>query len=104
MRTDEYQRYDGLGLAALLRSGEVSPLDLMRCAISLAEDRGARHNALIFPKFDAALGMAERPSPAGAFGALPFLLKDSGLASRFLPTSMGSRLFGAMTSSIDATV
>lgn len=104
MNNDEYQSHDGLGLAGLLRSSQVSPLELMRCAVSLAESRGRRYNALIYPKFEAALHMAAKADPRGAFGALPFLLKDSGLASTFLPTSMGSRLFGAIESKIESTL
>ena len=104
MNRFEYQSYDGLGLAELLYAGEVSPIELMRCAIDLAESSGTRYNALIYPKFEAALNRVAACDPKGPFGALPFLLKDSGLASTFLPTSMGSRMFASMTSRIESTL
>jgi amidase len=104
MNVSEYELYDGLGLSALLYAKEVSPVELLRCAIELAECRGESCNAIIYPKYEAALNSAENRELEGAFGALPFLLKDSGLASKFLPSSMGSRMFANTNSSIDSTL
>ncbi len=104
MRSDEYERLDGLDLAALLWRGEVSAAELMDCALRLAEARNPPLNALCHMRGDAALDRARTATPKGRFGALPFLLKDSGLASTFLPSSVGSRLFAGLTSTIDATL
>lgn len=104
MRPDEYERLDGLDLAALIHRSEVAPAELMACALDLAQRRNGPLNALCHLRGEAALDMARRAQPKGTFGALPFLLKDSGLASTFLPSSVGSRLFAGMTSSIDATL
>lgn len=104
MRSDEYERLDGLALAELLRRGEVTPPELMETALELAEQRNPPLNALCYLRGEEALDQARRAKPRGRFGALPFLLKDSGLASTFLPSSVGSRLFAGMTSTIDATL
>lgn len=104
MRTDEYECLDGLSLGELIHRGEVQPVELMACALRLAEQRNAPLNALCYLRGDDALEQARRASLRGRFGALPFLLKDSGLASTFLPSSVGSRLFAGMTSSMDATL
>jgi amidase len=104
MRTDEYERLDGLALAGLLHKGEVQPVELMECALQLSQRRNPPLNALCYLRGDAALEVARQAKPKGRFGALPFLVKDSGLASTFLPSSVGSRLFAGMTSSIDATL
>lgn len=104
MRTDEYERLDGLALADLLQRKQVSPADLMACALELAGARNPPLNALCQMRGDAAMEWARTAQPKGRFGALPFLLKDSGLASTFLPSSVGSRLFAGMTSAIDATL
>jgi amidase len=104
MRTEDYEAHDGLGLAGLLRRKEVSPAELMDCALRLAETRNGPLNALCHLRGDAAMDWARKAEPKGQFGALPFLLKDSGLASTFLPSSVGSRLFAGMTSAIDATL
>ncbi|MFV0295554.1 MAG: amidase, partial [Hyphomicrobiaceae bacterium] len=104
MRTDEYERLDGLSLAELLRKGEVVPVDLMGCALQQAEKQNKALNALCYLRGDAAMDQACKAAPKGRFGALPFLLKDSGLASTFLPSSVGSRLFAGLASNIDATL
>jgi amidase len=104
MRADEYERRDGLSLAGLLHGGEVAPVELMHCALELAETRNPALNALCYLKGDEALEQAREATLKGRFGGLPFLLKDSGLASTFLPSSVGSRLFSGMTSAIDATL
>ena len=104
MRSDEYEKLDGLALAYLLRRGEVSAVELMDCALRLAEARNPPLNALCYLRGDEALDRARVAVPKGQFGALPFLLKDSGLASTFLPSSVGSRLFAGQTSTIDATL
>ncbi|WP_413873864.1 amidase [Albidovulum sp.] len=104
MRTDEYESRDGLALAALVHKGEVSPAELLDCALRIAEARNGPLNALCYLRPEAAMEVARAAQPKGTFGGLPFLLKDSGLASTFLPSSVGSRLFADMTSAIDATL
>jgi amidase len=104
LRTDEYERLDGLALADLLYRREVTPEALMESALRLAEARNGKLNALCYQRGDAAMGWARRAEPKGRFGAMPFLLKDTGLASTFLPSSIGSRLFAGLTSTIDANL
>lgn len=104
MRSDEYERLDGLALAELIARREVTPAELLDCALKLAGERNGPLNALCYLRGDAAMERARQAIPKGRFGALPFLLKDSGLASTFLPSSVGSRLFAGMTSAIDATL
>jgi amidase len=104
MKLSEYSAYDGVALAELLRAGEVSPLELMDCAIARAEAVNHKLNALCCTRFEAARELARTAKLKGRFGALPFLLKDSGLSSRFLETSFGSRLFSGMKSTIEATL
>jgi len=104
MRTSEYEEHDGLSLAGLLRSGQVSPLELMDCAITLAEDRGQAINALCNKDYDLGRRLAAQGGLEGTFGALPFLLKDSGLASTQLASDVGSRLFAGLKATVDSTL
>lgn len=104
MKTSEYQRLDGVALAGLINSGEVAPVNLMERAIEISEGRATSLNALCYVNREQAIDAASRAVPKGQFGALPFLLKDSGLASKDLPSSVGSRLFGAMGSLINSTL
>ncbi|MET4278959.1 MULTISPECIES: amidase [unclassified Bradyrhizobium] len=101
----EYVMFDGLGLADLLHSQQISPLELMDCALRLSEERNPGLNALCYIDPEMARRTAAQAELKGRFGALPLLLKDSGLPSTSLPTSMGSRLFaGSTPSAVDATI
>lgn len=93
MNCEEYLSYDGLGLAELITSGSVTTRELMDCAIQLAQERGHVLNAICHPEYDMARGWADSWEPKGPFAGIPFLLKDSGLASTRLASSIGSRLF-----------
>lgn len=105
MFADEYEKLDGLALASLLKKGETSPAELMRMAIALAEREHFKSlNALCYERFESSLALAEKAHLQGTFGAVPFLLKDSGLASKRLPSSMGSRLFSNTPFKIDSTL
>ncbi|WP_143275298.1 amidase, partial [Bradyrhizobium canariense] len=104
MDSAEYFSFDGLGLAELLYRKQVSPLDLMNCALEVVEQRNPGLNALCYVDPELARRTAAEAEFKGGFGALPLLLKDSGLPSRSLPTSMGSRLFAGSTSAVDATI
>lgn len=104
MKSSEYQKHDGIALAQLVHNKEVAPVDLMERAIDIGEGRATKLNALCYVNREQALEAAKVAVPKGKFGALPFLLKDSGLASKALPSSVGSRLFGAMKSPINSTL
>lgn len=104
MEKADYVVHDGLSLSALLRSGAASPRELLECAIGVAEDVNPKVNALCHCDYDQALALADKAEIRGAFGAVPFLLKDSGLSSTWLKSSVGSRLFAGMRGTIDATL
>jgi amidase len=104
MFASEYESFEGLGLAALVRSGQVSPREVMACAIELARSRGASLNALCYERYEESLKLAAAAIPRGIFAAVPFLLKDSGLASTRFPSSIGSRLFADTRFKFDATL
>ena len=47
-----YERHDGLGLADLVRRGEVSPEELLTAAIERVEARNPAVNAVVMPLYD----------------------------------------------------
>jgi acyl-CoA synthetase (AMP-forming)/AMP-acid ligase II len=49
MRTDEYERLDGLDLAALLHKREVSPAELMDCALQPGRGRNGAAERAVLP-------------------------------------------------------
>ena len=83
---------DATGLAELVRSGEISPQDLVDAAIARAEATRPDINAIAEPLYDAARARAktvDRPLP---LAGVPFALKDLGIAINGVPTHTGFQL------------
>jgi amidase len=91
MKLDEYASHDGLGLAALVRAGEVSSAELAETAQRAIDAVNPTLNAVI-----AATPQAMReadPTTVGApFHGVPFLIKDLVMHAQGVPCDMGSRL------------
>jgi len=90
MTPDEYQRYDATGLAALVDTGEVRPLELVDLAIAEIEARNPDINAVVATRFDEARAEAAALGP-DALG-VPWLVKDFNTDVAGLPTRGGSRV------------
>lgn len=104
MNKSEYRKQDGLDLARMLRDKQLTPLELMDCAIDYAEQINPKINALTCTNFETGRDLARNATLKGRFGALPFLLKDSGLAYPPLTNSFGSRLFADLKIDFNATL
>jgi amidase len=81
--------HDAHDLAALVRSGEVSPLELVDAAIERIERINPEINAVIHPRFEAARAAAAEPSGDGPFAGVPFLVKDLGCTIAGEPHTRG---------------
>ena len=92
MQTAEYTSYDATGLAELVRSRAVTPLELVDTAIGLIEKHNPALNAVIWTMFDRARETARSAPIDGVFAGVPFLLKDILGAMEGVPTRDGSRL------------
>ena len=73
--------HDAVGLAALVRSGEVEPLELVDAAIARIETVDPQLNAVIHRRFERARAEAaamagQQPGPTGPLAGVPFLVKD----------------------------
>lgn len=88
----EYARYDGLGLAELVRRGEVSPVDLVDSAIDAIERLNPKVNCVVQQLRDHALAEIKAGLPYGPFRGVPFLVKEFGMHFKGMVTSAGSRL------------
>lgn len=73
---DDFSRLDALGQAELVRSGAVSPHELVEAAIRRIEQLNPVLNAVVTADFERALERCQRPLPKGPFTGVPFLLKD----------------------------
>ena len=85
----EFSDYDGLGLAALVADGEMSPAELLEAAITRAEALNPKLNAINFPLYDYGRTLSAKPLPPGPFQGVPFLIKDLGSPFIGLPHSKG---------------
>ena len=92
-QTDPFVRLDGTAQAALVRKGEVSPLELVDAAINRIEKLNPQVNAVVHTMFDEARTLAASGEiPEGPFKGVPYLIKDlSELDGQ--PLTYGSRLF-----------
>jgi amidase len=88
---DDYSAYDGLGLAALVRSKQVSPSELVEAAIDRIERHNPVLNAVVHKGFDDARRRAQGELPDGPFRGVPFLIKDLGMPVAGWPRTSGSR-------------
>jgi amidase len=91
MTFPEYSEYDGLGLAALVAKGEVTPAELTEAAIERVERHNPTINAVIHKAYDDARAEAKGPLPDGPFRGVPFLVKDLLLMVAGWPRYSGSR-------------
>jgi amidase len=98
----EYQQYDALGLAELVRSGQVSPLELVEAAIARIEAVNPQINAVTYTMFNQARQAAQRDLPDGPLRGVPFLIKDLLALVAGVPTSSSTRLLKDWTPTIDS--
>ena len=68
----EYSRYDGLGLAELVRRREVSPVDLVDSALDAIERLNPQVNCVVQQLRAEALREIKRGLPTGPFHGVPF--------------------------------
>lgn len=88
-----YRANDGLGLAELVRSGDISASELLETAIRATEWLNPAINAISQKLYDharAALPKVDRSAP---FAGVPFLLKDGPTALKGTVSTQGARLF-----------
>ena len=87
----EYADHDGLGLAGLVRAGEVTPSEILEAAIERIERHDGVLNAVVHRAFDEARNVASGELPDGPFKGVPFLIKDLGAQVKGWPRTSGSR-------------
>jgi Asp-tRNA(Asn)/Glu-tRNA(Gln) amidotransferase A subunit family amidase len=93
----EYASFDAVGLAGLIRSGEVTAAEVEAGARRVLEDAHADLNALTMPPFEPALDH----ETTGPFAGVPFVIKDSGPFARGVPFALGSRAVRGAVAMVD---
>ncbi len=82
---NELARYDAVGLAELIRNGEISPLELIDDTIDRIERINPAINVVIHPSFEQAREAAAGDIPDGPFRGVPMMMKDLWPARRASP-------------------
>ena len=91
MQLSEYVKYDGLGLAELVRRKEVTPAELVETAIARAEAVNPQLNFMIHRDFARARAAAQHVDTDALFAGVPFFLKDILAFAEGMPTRQGAR-------------
>ncbi|EJM67558.1 amidase, Asp-tRNAAsn/Glu-tRNAGln amidotransferase A subunit [Pseudomonas sp. GM50] len=96
MNLNEYATYDGIGLAQLVATGEVTSAELAELAIAAVQQVNPQINAVI-----------EHWSPtvtegAGPLAGVPFLIKDLAITSAGRRVELGSRLAQGLVAESDS--
>jgi len=101
---EEYASYDGLGLAELVRRGEVQPAELVEEAIQRIERVNPQVNAVIEKMYDRARAAVAAGLPDGPFRGVPFLLKDILGEVEGVPSTQGCRFLKDFRPDHDAEI
>src|SRR5215831_428996 len=98
----EFERYDAIGLATLVRDKQISASELLDAAIERVESRNAAVNAVVSRLYDEARRAIDAGLPDGPFTGVPFLLKDIGATLAGTATTLGSRMFATFVADHDS--
>jgi Asp-tRNA(Asn)/Glu-tRNA(Gln) amidotransferase A subunit family amidase len=89
----DYEQYDALGLADLVRRQKITPRDLLEAAIERVETRNPAVNAVIMRAYDYGRQAIADGLPDGPLRGVPFLMKDLTSPVAGLAMTRGSAFF-----------
>lgn len=89
--SDDLARLDAVAQAELVRTGEVSPLELVDAAIARVEAVNPQLNAVIHERFDKARAEAAGDLPDGPLRGVPMVVKDLDGMTEGDPFHMGTK-------------
>src|SRR5690606_17179739 len=98
----DYTSFDALGLAGLVRRGEVSAAELVDAASAAIDQVNPALGAVIASLREDADRAVAAGLPEGPFTGVPFLVKDLAMMVAGRPTGMGSRLFQGLVMPVDS--
>lgn len=98
----EYESFDGLGLANLVKRKIISPQELLAAAIERIEKYNPSLNAVIHSMYEKARDAVQNNLSDGLFQGVPFLLKDLIADYAGEPMRMGSRFTKEFISTHDS--
>ncbi|MSX33509.1 MAG: amidase, partial [Actinobacteria bacterium] len=81
---------DTIGLAALVKAGDVSSSELVEASIARIESRNSTLNAVVAKRYEEARAEASRVTSTSPIAGVPFLVKDLNCDVAGLPSTKGS--------------
>jgi len=88
---NELERYDGIGIARLIETGEIEAKEAVQASIEQIELLNPKLNAVIAKDFETALDSVKAGLPSGPMMGVPYLVKDLNTFVSGLPSTNGSR-------------
>lgn len=88
----EYTDYDAMGLAELIKTGQVSPVEVLESAIAQIEKFNPKINAVIYKMYEYGKEEVKKVKNSQPLAGVPFLVKDLNVEIAGFPTSCGSVL------------
>ncbi|MGR4067365.1 amidase [Billgrantia sp. C5P2] len=104
MEYEEYRRHDGLGLAELIRKGEVSREEVFEAACRAIERGNPRLGAVVRTRFERARAEAATVATESPFAGVPTLTKDLLMAIQGEPLAFGSAALAEWRPPMDSTL
>lgn len=89
----EYSQYDAVGLAELIRKGDVTADEVLEVALTRMRQVQPELNAVVHEMESEARQALEQGVPDGPFAGVPFMLKDLNILYAGVPTRNGSRFY-----------
>src|ERR1019366_2394943 len=99
---NDYETYDGLGLAELVKRGEVTPQELLAEATQRADASASILNAIVTRMDATAHAAIAAGLPQGAFTGVPFLVKELVASVAGTATTASSRLYADNVAATDS--
>ncbi|WKW49786.1 amidase [Rhodomicrobium lacus] len=100
----DYDAYDAVGLAELVRRREVSARELLAEAQARADAVTPALNAIVYRRDAEAAREADAMPPDAPLGGVPFLVKDLGPPLGGAPLTCGSKLFANYEPTYDGEI
>lgn len=104
MNVHEYRAHDGLGLATLVRRGEVSREDVLAAARTAIEADNPALAAVVRTRFEQAVAEGRAVAPEAPFAGVPTLTKDLLMAIGGEPLAFGSAAMEGWRAPEDASL
>ena len=101
---NDFESFDAVGLAELIRNNEVSAEEVLEAAITRVEALNPKVNAVIHTMYDDARRAIASGLPDGPLAGVPYMLKDLYVLCTGAPTTNGSRLFADFVADHDSTL